>query len=84
MTDVIVRPGPLAKGSDRRAVMRFEPSGSAANQAARLASFGEPLSSFAAPLPGAIFARRRMTPIACAARRSTRAPAGSRRQDATT
>ena len=41
MTDVIVRPeGPLARGSDRRATIRFEPGGSAANQAAWLASFG--------------------------------------------
>jgi sugar/nucleoside kinase (ribokinase family) len=41
MKDVIVRPeGPLAKGSDRRAAISFEPGGSAANQAARLASFG--------------------------------------------
>jgi sugar/nucleoside kinase (ribokinase family) len=41
MTDVIVRPeGPLAKGSDRRARIAFEPGGSAANQAAWLASFG--------------------------------------------
>jgi sugar/nucleoside kinase (ribokinase family) len=41
MTDVIVRPeGPLAKGSDRRAKIVFEPGGSAANQAAWLASFG--------------------------------------------
>ncbi len=41
MTDVIVRAeGPLARGSDRRAVIRFEPGGSAANQAAWLASFG--------------------------------------------
>jgi sugar/nucleoside kinase (ribokinase family) len=41
MTDVIVRPeGPLAKGSDRRAKIRFEPGGSAANQAAWLASYG--------------------------------------------
>ena len=41
MTDVIVRPeGPLAPGSDRRARIRFEPGGSAANQAAWLASFG--------------------------------------------
>ena len=41
MTDVIVRPeGPLAKGSDRRAKIRFKPGGSAANQAAWLASFG--------------------------------------------
>ncbi len=40
MTDVIVRPdGPLAKGSDRRAKIAFEPGGSAANQAAWLASF---------------------------------------------
>jgi len=41
MTDVIVRPeGPLARGSDRRATIAFEPGGSAANQAAWLASFG--------------------------------------------
>ena len=41
MTDVIVRPaGPLARGSDRRAQIRFRPGGSAANQAAWLASFG--------------------------------------------
>ncbi len=41
MTDVIVRPeGPLAKGSDRRASIAFKPGGSAANQAAWLASFG--------------------------------------------
>jgi sugar/nucleoside kinase (ribokinase family) len=41
MTDVVVRPeGPLAKGSDRRAKIRFEPGGSAANQAAWLASYG--------------------------------------------
>ena len=41
MTDVIVRPeGPLAKGSDRRAKIAFRPGGSAANQAAWLASFG--------------------------------------------
>ena len=41
MTDVIVRPeGPLARGSDRRAKIRFKPGGSAANQAAWLASFG--------------------------------------------
>ena len=41
MTDVIVRPeGPLARGSDRRASIVFEPGGSAANQAAWLASFG--------------------------------------------
>jgi sugar/nucleoside kinase (ribokinase family) len=41
MTDVIVRPeGPLAKGSDRRATIAFKPGGSAANQAAWLASFG--------------------------------------------
>jgi sugar/nucleoside kinase (ribokinase family) len=41
MTDVIVRPdGPLARGSDRRAAIAFEPGGSAANQAAWLASFG--------------------------------------------
>ena len=41
MTDVVVRPeGPLARGSDRRAQIRFEPGGSAANQAAWLASFG--------------------------------------------
>ncbi len=41
MTDVIVRPeGPLARGSDRRASITFQPGGSAANQAAWLASFG--------------------------------------------
>jgi sugar/nucleoside kinase (ribokinase family) len=41
MTDVIVRAeGPLAKGSDRRAKIAFRPGGSAANQAAWLASFG--------------------------------------------
>ncbi len=41
MTDVVVRPeGPLAHGSDRRATIRFEPGGSAANQAAWLAAFG--------------------------------------------
>ena len=41
MTDVIVRPeGPLARGSDRRAAIAVEPGGSAANQAAWLASFG--------------------------------------------
>jgi sugar/nucleoside kinase (ribokinase family) len=41
MTDVIVRPeGPLARGSDRRARIAFRPGGSAANQAAWLASFG--------------------------------------------
>ena len=41
MTDVIVRPqGPLARGSDRRADIRFEPGGSGANQAAWLAAFG--------------------------------------------
>src|SRR5271165_2066899 len=41
MMDVIVRPeGPLARGSDRRAKIAFEPGGSAANQAAWLASFG--------------------------------------------
>jgi sugar/nucleoside kinase (ribokinase family) len=41
MTDVIVRPeGPLARGSDRRAKIRIKPGGSAANQAAWLASFG--------------------------------------------
>jgi sugar/nucleoside kinase (ribokinase family) len=41
MTDVIVRPeGPLARGSDRRARIAFQPGGSAANQAAWLASFG--------------------------------------------
>ncbi len=40
MTDVIVRPeGPLARGSDRRASITFQPGGSAANQAAWLASF---------------------------------------------
>jgi sugar/nucleoside kinase (ribokinase family) len=41
MTDIIVRPeGPLARGSDRRASIVLEPGGSAANQAAWLASFG--------------------------------------------
>ena len=41
MTDVIVRPeGPLVKGSDRRARIAFRRGGSAANQAAWLASFG--------------------------------------------
>jgi sugar/nucleoside kinase (ribokinase family) len=41
MTDVIVRPeGPLVRGSDRRASITFQPGGSAANQAAWLASFG--------------------------------------------
>ena len=41
MTDIVVRPeGPLARGSDRRATIRFEPGGSAANQAAWLAAFG--------------------------------------------
>jgi sugar/nucleoside kinase (ribokinase family) len=41
MTDIIVRPeGPLARGSDRRAAITFQPGGSAANQAAWLASFG--------------------------------------------
>ena len=41
MTDIIVRPqGPLAKGSDTRASIAFRPGGSAANQAAWLASFG--------------------------------------------
>ncbi len=41
MMDVIVRPeGPLARGSDRRASIAVEPGGSAANQAAWLASFG--------------------------------------------
>src|SRR5277367_5856343 len=41
MTDVIVRPeGPLARGSDRRASITFQPGGSAANQSAWLASFG--------------------------------------------
>ena len=40
MTDVIVRPeGPLARGSDRRAAITVQPGGSAANQAAWLASF---------------------------------------------
>ncbi|HWE07095.1 MAG TPA: PfkB family carbohydrate kinase, partial [Rhizomicrobium sp.] len=40
-TDVIVRPeGPLARGSDRRASIAVRPGGSAANQAAWLASFG--------------------------------------------
>ena len=41
MTDVIVRPeGPVARGSDRRASITVQPGGSAANQAAWLASFG--------------------------------------------
>ena len=41
MTDVIVRPeGPLARDSDRRAAITVQPGGSAANQAAWLASFG--------------------------------------------
>ena len=41
MTDVIVRPeGPLARGSDRLASITVQPGGSAANQAAWLASFG--------------------------------------------
>ena len=41
MIDVIVRPeGPLARGSDRRASISFQAGGSAANQAAWLASFG--------------------------------------------
>ena len=41
MTDVIVRPeGPLVRGSDRRASITVQPGGSAANQAAWLASFG--------------------------------------------
>jgi sugar/nucleoside kinase (ribokinase family) len=41
MTDVVVRPeGPLARGSDRRASITVQPGGSAANQAAWLASFG--------------------------------------------
>ena len=41
MTDVIVHPeGPLARGSDRRASITVQPGGSAANQAAWLASLG--------------------------------------------
>ena len=41
MTDVVVRPeGPIARGSDRRASITLQPGGSAANQAAWLASFG--------------------------------------------
>ena len=41
MTDVTVRPeGPIALGSDRRAKITVQPGGSAANQAAWLASFG--------------------------------------------
>jgi sugar/nucleoside kinase (ribokinase family) len=41
MTDVVVRPeGPIARGSDRRASITIQPGGSAANQAAWLASFG--------------------------------------------
>ncbi len=40
MTDIIVRPeGPIARGSDRRAAIAVQPGGSAANQAAWLASF---------------------------------------------
>jgi pfkB family carbohydrate kinase len=41
MTHIVVRSeGPLARGSDRRAKIRFEPGGPAANQAAGLAAFG--------------------------------------------
>ena len=41
MTDVIVRPeGPVVRGSDRRASIMVQPGGSAANQAAWLASCG--------------------------------------------
>jgi sugar/nucleoside kinase (ribokinase family) len=41
MIDIIARPeGPLARGSDRRASISFQPGGSAANQAAWLASLG--------------------------------------------
>ncbi len=41
MTDVIVRPeGPVVRGSDRRASITVQPGGSAANQAAWLASCG--------------------------------------------
>jgi sugar/nucleoside kinase (ribokinase family) len=41
MTDVVVRPeGPVVRGSDRRASITVQPGGSAANQAAWLASFG--------------------------------------------
>jgi sugar/nucleoside kinase (ribokinase family) len=41
MTDITVRPeGPLARGSDRRASITVQPGGSAANQAAWLASCG--------------------------------------------
>jgi sugar/nucleoside kinase (ribokinase family) len=41
MTDVIVRPeGPVVRGSDRRASISVQPGGSAANQAAWLASCG--------------------------------------------
>jgi sugar/nucleoside kinase (ribokinase family) len=40
MMDVIARPeGPMARGSDRRASITVQPGGSAANQAAWLASF---------------------------------------------
>ena len=43
MTDVVVRPeGPVARGSDRRASITLQPGGSAANQAAWLASFAVP------------------------------------------
>ena len=41
MTDISVRPeGPIARGSDRRASITVQPGGSAANQAAWLASRG--------------------------------------------
>jgi sugar/nucleoside kinase (ribokinase family) len=41
MTDVVARPeGPVVHGSDRRASITVQPGGSAANQAAWLASFG--------------------------------------------
>ena len=41
MTDVIVRPeGPLARGSDRRAKIRFGPGGLGPDSAAWVPSFG--------------------------------------------
>ena len=49
MTDVIVPAGGAARGgSDRRASIAFEPGGSAANQAAWLASFGPDRIDFVA------------------------------------
>ncbi|RYE08479.1 MAG: ribokinase [Hyphomicrobiales bacterium] len=44
ITDIIVIPeGPVVRGSDRRAKIRQRPGGSAANQAAWLASLGAPV-----------------------------------------